>query len=73
MSAYHSVRPLNKEEVDAMPLFARGAAFRFLLTRLYDWLNRVEGALVEPKDPLEYVRKLNFHQRVSGPGEYGLS
>ena len=73
MSAYHSVRPLNKEEVDAMPLFARGAAFRFLLTRLYDWLNRVEGALVEPKDPLEYARKLNFHQRVSGPGEYGLS
>lgn len=72
-SAYHAVRPLNQEEVDAMPLFARGAAFRFLLTRLYDWLNRVEGAIVEPKDPLEYVRKLSFHQRVSGPGEYGLS
>lgn len=72
-SAYHSVRPLNQEEIDAMPLFARGAAFRFLLTRLYDWLNRVEGAIVEPKDPLEYVRKLSFHQRVSGPGEYGLS
>lgn len=72
-SSYHSIRPLNQEEVDAMPIFARGAAFRFLLTRLYDWLNRVEGALVQPKDPREYVRKLNFHQRVSGPGEYGLS
>ena len=51
---------------------ARGAALRFLLTRLYDWVNQVEGALVRPKDPSEYVEKLLFHRRVKSPGEYGL-
>jgi homoserine kinase type II len=45
---------------------------RFMLTRLYDWLNSPHDALVSPKDPLEYLRKLRFHRGVSGPGEYGL-
>ena len=45
---------------------------RFLLTRLYDWLNQVPDALVRPKDPLEYWRKLHFHRGVDGPGSYGL-
>ena len=47
-----------------MPLLARGAALRFLLTRLYDWLTVPQGALVEPKDPLEYYKKLRFHRGV---------
>ena len=51
---------------------ARGAALRFLLTRLYDWLNHPLGAFVKPKDPVEYLRKLRFHAAVAGPGEYGL-
>ena len=54
-------------------MLARGSALRFLLTRLYDWCTRPEGALVQPKDPLEYVRKLRFHRGVAGPGAYGLS
>jgi homoserine kinase type II len=45
---------------------------RFLLTRLYDLIHHPEGALVKPKDPLEYLRKLKFHQRVKGPSAYGL-
>ena len=72
-AAYHAVRPLSDAEIAALPLLARGAALRFLLTRLFDWVNQVDGALVRPKDPLEYAHKLRFHQRVSGPGEYGLS
>ena len=55
-----------------MPLLARGSALRFLLTRLYDLLNHPPGAFVEPKDPLEYWKKLRFHQEVRGPGAYGL-
>ena len=51
-------------EREALPLLARGAALRFLLTRLVDWLNVPPGALVQPKDPLEYLRKLRFHQTV---------
>ncbi len=73
LSAYRRVREFSPAELAALPLLARGAALRFLLTRLYDWLNRVEDALVKPKDPLEYLRKLRFHQDVSGPAEYGLA
>ena len=66
-SARDAVRKLT-----TLPLLARGAALRFLLTRLYDWLNQPAGALVKPKDPLEYVQKLRFHQGVKGPGAYGI-
>jgi homoserine kinase type II len=69
---YRKVRPVSDSELYSLPLLARGAALRFLLTRLYDWLNQVPGALVKPKDPLEYVYKLNFHRAVLGPGAYGL-
>jgi homoserine kinase type II len=46
---------------------------RFLLTRLVDWLNVPPGALVRPKDPIEYFRKLRFHQMTRNAGDYGLS
>ena len=57
---------------EAFPTLARGASVRFLLTRLYDWINRVEGALVNHKDPLEYLSKLQFHQGISSATAYGL-
>jgi homoserine kinase type II len=72
LQAYRQVRPFSQAELEALPLLARGSALRFLLTRLYDWLHHPEGALVEPKDPLEYWKKLGFHQQVRGPGDYGL-
>jgi homoserine kinase type II len=72
LRAYRGVRPFSEEELRALPLLARGSALRFLLTRLYDWLYRPDGALVRPKDPLEYWDKLRFHQEVRGPGAYGL-
>jgi homoserine kinase type II len=72
LQAYDKVRPLTGEERDAMPLLCRGAALRFLLTRLVDWLNVPMGALVRPKDPLEYFRKLRFHQAVTSVRDYGI-
>lgn len=69
---YETVRPLSDAERHALPVLARGAAMRFFLTRLYDWLTVPDGALVTPKDPLEYVRRLRFHQRVEGPQGYGI-
>jgi homoserine kinase type II len=73
LSGYFDVRALTAEEVEAMPLLARGAALRFLLTRLVDWLNVPAGALVRPKDPLEYLRKLRFHRRIDHARDYGLA
>ncbi len=73
LSAYGRERRLSDAEQDALPLLARGAAIRFLLTRLVDWLNVPPGALVRPKDPLEYVRKLRFHQSVKSVRDYGLA
>ncbi len=58
LGAYGRERQLSDAEQDALPVLARGAALRFLLTRLVDFLNVPEGALVRPKDPLEYARKL---------------
>ena len=68
---YRRRRPLKAEEIDAFPALARGAAMRFLLTRLVDWLNVPPGALVKPKDPLEYFRKLRFHAQASSIRDYG--
>jgi homoserine kinase type II len=72
LEGYQSVRPLSAEELDALPLLARGSALRFFLTRLYDWLTTPAGALVVKKDPLEYLRKLRFHRSIGHVAEYGL-
>lgn len=72
LAGYRRVRPLTASEIAALPILCRGSALRFLLTRLYDWLNRIDGALVQPKDPLEYRRKLRFHRLVGDAAAYGL-
>lgn len=72
IAGYQAVRPLGEAEIAALPVLSRGAALRFLLTRLVDWLNVPPGALVKPKDPLEYDRKLGFHRHVKDASEYGL-
>jgi homoserine kinase type II len=72
LTSYTRTRPLGPAEWAAFPLLARGAAMRFLLTRLVDWLDVPPGALVRPKDPLEYFRKLRFHQAVASVRDYGI-
>lgn len=72
IQGYENGRRLSREERDCLPVLARGAALRFLLTRLYDWLTVPKGALVTPKDPREYLRKLRFHQKVGSAADYGL-
>ncbi|KAB2729679.1 homoserine kinase [Brucella intermedia] len=72
LRGYNSVRPLSVAEADALPVLARGAAIRFMLTRLYDWLNVPEGSFVVKKDPMEYVRKMRFHRQIETAVEYGL-
>lgn len=72
ISAYQDVRPLTGAERDALPILCRGAALRFLLTRLYDQLFPTEGLILTPKDPLEFLTRLKFHQQVDSGLTYGL-
>lgn len=72
LTGYTTVRQFTDSEIAALPVLARGAALRFLLTRAYDWLTVPEGALVVPKDPTEFHRKLNFHRGVTSASAYGI-
>jgi homoserine kinase type II len=72
INAYRQQRPLSEAEIAALPVLMRGAALRFLLTRTYDWLNPDPNAMVRPKDPREYSKKLRFHNKVRHAREYGL-
>jgi homoserine kinase type II len=72
LRGYESSRALNDAERAALPVLCAGAAMRFLLTRLYDWLNTPAGALVTRKDPLDYVRRLRFHDAATDAAAYGL-
>ncbi|MDX2308946.1 MAG: homoserine kinase [Hyphomicrobium sp.] len=72
IDGYQAVRPLEARERTALPILARGAALRFLLTRSFDWLNRPINALVKPHDPMDYVARLKFHQSVRSIADYGV-
>ncbi|HQT84648.1 MAG: homoserine kinase [Acidiphilium sp. 37-64-53] len=72
LRGYQSVRPLGAEEGAALPVLSAGAAMRFLLTRLYDWINTPDGALVTRKDPMPYYRRLRFHTQTTSATDYGL-
>ncbi|HEY2069724.1 MAG TPA: homoserine kinase [Rhizomicrobium sp.] len=72
VSAYRKHRELSPAEREAFPILARGAALRFLLTRLYDWLHSDPLAMVRPKDPREYSRKLRFHLKAANAAAYGF-
>ena len=72
LAAYRAIRPLSDAELAALPVLCRGAALRFLLTRLYDWTHTPEGALVTRKDPMEYLRKLRFFSGAETLSAFGL-
>ena len=68
--AYHAVRPLSEAEIAALPLFARGSAVRFTLTRLFDLLNHDPAWVVKPKDPEAFYRRLEYHRAISDGHAY---
>lgn len=72
IAGYEANRKLTPDEREALPILCRGAALRFLLTRLYDWVNHNPTALVRPKDPREFLRRLRFHRAVKDASAYGL-
>ena len=72
LQSYMKTRALSSAEKEALPVLCRGAALRFLLTRLEVWLDVPPGALLRPKDPQEYFRKLRFHQAAKSLRDYGI-
>ena len=71
LRGYSGVRRMSGAEMAGLPALCQGAALRFLLTRLFDWVNTPVGALVTRKDPLEYLRRLRFHLQAQGAAAYG--
>ena len=70
IDGYSKIRKLSKEEKESIKVLSQGAALRFLLTRVFDALNTVEGAIVKVKDPLEYLKRLEFHKNSKGYEDY---
>ncbi len=70
IDGYTSVRKLSQEELDNIKVLSQGAALRFLLTRVFDALNKVEGAIVKIKDPMEYLKRLEFHKNAKNHEDY---
>ncbi len=72
LEGYESVRPLSPDERAALPLLARGAAMRFLLTRAYDWTNTPADAMVTRKDPMAFARRLEFYAQPDNARVFGI-
>ena len=70
IDGYTSVRKLSQEELNNIKVLSQGAALRFLLTRVFDALNKVEGAIVKIKDPMEYLKRLEFHKSAKNHEDY---
>ena len=70
IEGYSSVRKLEDLEKQNIKVLAQGAALRFLLTRVFDSLNTVEGAIVKVKDPIEYLKRLEFHKNAKDYEDY---
>ena len=70
IDGYSSIRKLTEEEKKYLKILCQGAAIRFLLTRVFDYLNLIEGAIVKIKDPVEYLKRLEFHNNVKNYQDY---
>ena len=70
IDGYSSIRRLTENEKNNIKVLSQGAALRFLLTRVFDSLNTVEGAIVKIKDPIEYLKRLEFHKNSKSHEDY---
>ena len=70
IDGYCKIRSLDESEKKSLKILCQGAALRFLLTRVFDYLNLTEGAIVKIKDPIEYLKRLEFHNSVTNYQDY---
>lgn len=71
-TSYNKVKKISEEELNSLPIFTRLSSLRFLLTRIYDWVNHDKNALVKAKNPNEYLKKFNFHKNIKSYKQYGI-
>ena len=70
IKGYESVQQISLREKNSLNILCRGAAIRYLLTRLYDYSNTPKTALIKIKDPNEYYQKLIIHNNLSSYKDY---
>ena len=70
IDGYSSIIKITDDEKKYLKILCQGAALRFLLTRVFDYLNLIEGAIVKIKDPVEYLKRLEFHNNVKNYQDY---
>ena len=70
MEGYNEIRKISKDEKKSIKVLSQGAALRFLLTRVFDYLNTVDNAIVKIKDPEEYLKRLEFHKSAKSFEDY---
>ena len=70
IEGYNEVRKISDEERKSIKVLSQGAALRFLLTRVFDYINIVDGAVVKIKDPIEYLKRLEFHKNAKSFEDY---
>ena len=70
IEGYNQIRAMSDPEKESIKVLSQGAALRFLLTRVFDALNTVEGAIVKVKDPMEYLKRLEFHKNAKTHEDY---
>ena len=72
MEGYNEIRKISDDEKKSIKVLSQGAALRFLLTRVFDYINIVDGAVVKIKDPIEYLKRLEFHKNAKSYEDYLL-
>ena len=70
IDGYETIRTISKKEKDSLNILCRGAALRYLLTRIYDYFNTPKTALIQIKEPNEYFQKLIIHNNLNSYKDY---
>jgi len=73
LKGYQSIRKLEEEEINAIPLLCHASSLRFLLTRIDNWKNKNDLDIVNYQDPMEFLKRLEFHELNKNLGNYNLN
>ena len=73
LKGYQSIRKLEEEEINAIPLLCHASSLRFLLTRIDNWKNKNDLDIVNYQDPMEFLKRLEFHELNKNLGNFNLN